>query len=236
MVHCIAIDDEPGALDVIRIHAAKMPDVKLMECFTNPFEALDYLKNNLIDLVFLDISMPGLSGIELISALKCPPRIVFTTAFSEYAVESYEFEAVDYLIKPINFERFNRSIQRYHKQLNNSLVNSLPPVPNQIFIKDGYKHVKLLVNEISHIQSDANYLSVFAGTQRVVARMTITQILEVLPVDLFIRVHNSYVVNILFIVKVENNHIFLKEARIPISEKYRESFYRRIGMENPGIN
>jgi len=226
MIRSIAVDDEPFALDVIAIHAAKVPELDLQGCFTDPFKALDYLKNNLVDLIFLDINMPGLSGMELINCLQCPPRIIFTTAYSEYALNSYDYDAVDYLLKPIEFDRFHRSIMRYSKQA------GTPPLPpglvKPLFIKDGYKQIKLMVEEISHIQSDGNYLNIFTGSQRTMARMTLSQISGLLPKELFLRVHNSFLVNITHIDKIENNHIYCNGAEIPIGSKYKDDFLRKI--------
>jgi two-component system, LytTR family, response regulator len=228
MIRSVAVDDEPFALDVISIHAAKVPELELLERFTDPFKAVEYLRNNVVDLIFLDINMPGLSGMELISKLKCPPKIIFTTAYSEYALDSYDYEAVDYLLKPIEFDRFYKSIQRYLKQ-SNPLPGSIPPpAARHIFIKDGYKQVKLLVEDISHIQSEGNYLSLYAGSQRTLTRMTLTQLSALLPAAEFLRVHNSYLVNISHIEKIENNHVYCNGAVIPIGAKYREDFLRII--------
>jgi two-component system LytT family response regulator len=231
MIRSIAIDDEPFALDVISIHAAKVPELDLLERFTDPFKALDYLKNNLVDLVFLDINMPGLSGMELVGKLKCPPKIIFTTAYSQYALDSYDYEAVDYLLKPIEFDRFYKSIQRYLKQVNPLPAQNFPAPAKHIFVKDGYKQVKLLIEEISHIQSEGNYLSLFTGSQRTLTRMTLTQISGLLPDKLFLRVHNSYLVNIGHIDKIENNQVYCNSAAIPIGAKYKEDFLRKIGAD-----
>ncbi len=228
MIHSIAIDDEPFALDVISIHAAKVPELELMERFTDPLKALEYLKNNPVDLVFLDINMPGLSGMELIGRLKCPPKIIFTTAYSEYALDSYDYEAVDYLLKPIEFDRFHKSIQKYSKQAG-GLQQVIPVNPaTYIFIKDGYRQVKVIIAEISYIRSEGNYLSIFTGTQRTVTRMTLNEMSTLLPSSEFLRVHLSYLVNIAHIDKIENNHIYCGETAIPIGAKYKEEFYERL--------
>jgi DNA-binding LytR/AlgR family response regulator len=231
MIRSIAVDDEPFALDVISIHAAKVPELELLARFTDPLKALQYLKDNLVDLIFLDINMPGLSGMELVSKLKCPPRIIFTTAYSEYALDSYDYEAVDYLLKPIEFDRFYKSIQRYLKQI--SVVVSPPAISKYIFVKDGFKQVKLLVEDISHIQSEGNYLSLFTGSNRTLTRMTISEMLGLLPVSLFARVHNSYLVNIGHIEKIENNQVYCNKAVIPIGAKFKDDFLKRIGAGLP---
>jgi len=172
--------------------------------------------------------MPGLSGLELMSRLKCPPRIIFTTAYSEYALDSYDYEAVDYLLKPIEFDRFYKSIQRYLKQVASGTPPALQISPKYIFIKDGYKQVKLLIEEISHVQSDGNYLSIFCGSQRTTTRMTLAQMTDLLPAYEFLRVHNSFLVSISHIDKIENNHIFCNGTTIPIGSKYKDEFFRRI--------
>jgi two-component system, LytTR family, response regulator len=235
MIRSIAVDDEPFALDVISIHAAKVPELELVGRFTDPFKALEFLKNNLVDLVFLDINMPGLSGMELISRLKCPPRIIFTTAYSEYALDSYDYEAVDYLLKPIEFDRFYKSIQRYQKQIVTA-PSAAPPLFKYIFIKDGYKQLKLLIDDISHIQSEGNYLSIHFGSHRTLTRMTLSQICGLLPASLFLRVHNSFLVNVGHIDKIENNHVYCNGAVIPIGAKYREEFLKKIGAVSGNVD
>ena len=231
MIRSIAIDDEPFALDVISIHAAKVPELELVSTFTDPAKALEYLKNNRVDLVFLDINMPGMSGMELVKKLHTPPRIIFTTAYSEYALDSYDYDAVDYLLKPIEFDRFHRAIQRYLKQAVNGNGRGQPAPQTHLFVKDGYRQVRLIINDIRYVQSEGNYLNIVTGTGRTVARMTMTQMEALLPAGLFARVHNSWLAGISHIDRIENNHVYCGDASIPIGEKYREEFYRRIGTE-----
>jgi len=223
MITCIAVDDEPRALDVIEIHAAKMPELKVAGMFTDPFEARDFLKNNPVDLVLLDINMPGLNGLQLLDQLIVMPKVVFTTAYSEYAIESYDYEAVDYLLKPIEFERFARAIVKVKKLMNymeekNGILNKY------LFLKDGYKQVKVTIPEIHYIQSDGNYLNVFTGSGKVNTRMTLSQVSDLLPAELFVRVHNSYIVNIEHIVKIENSQVFLPGIQISIGPAYKDAF------------
>ncbi len=224
MIRSIAVDDEPSALDVIRIHAAQVPELDLLDCFTDPLMALEFLKNNRVDLIFLDINMPGLSGLDLLNRLKFKPRVVFTTAYSEYALDSYEFEAVDYLMKPIEFDRFYRSVQRYLKQSAGN-GNGGTTYPEYIFVKDGYRQVKVVVDEITHIQSQGNYLDIFTGSGRTVTRMTLSQMQELLPANRFIRIHNSFVVNLSSIDRIENNQVLIGDAAIPVGAKYRDGFF-----------
>jgi len=156
MIVCIAVDDEPKALDVISIHASKAPEIDLIKTFTNPEDALAFLKDNFVDLIFLDINMPKISGLQFIAKLQSKPYIIFTTAYSEYAIDSYDFEAVDYLLKPIEFDRFYKSINKVKKliQLNNIHQDSL--LSKYIFVKDGYKQIKICIEDILLIQSEGN--------------------------------------------------------------------------------
>ena len=227
MIRSIAIDDEPSSLDVISIYAAQVPELELVACFSDPYKALEFLRNNRIDLLFLDINMPGLSGLDLLGQLKCPPRVVFTTAYSEYALDSYEYEAIDYLLKPIEFDRFYRSVQRYLKQSAGN-GNGSPVYPEYLFVKDGYRQVKVVVADITHIHSQGNYLDVYTRSGRTVTRMTLSQIQEILPTDRFLRIHNSFVINLSSIDRIENNQVFIGGEGIPVGAKFREAFFKRI--------
>ena len=224
MITCIAVDDEPRALDVIEIHAAKMPELKMLGLFTDPFKARDFLKNNPVDIIFLDINMPGLNGMQLLDQLSFRPHVIFATAYSEYAIDSYNYEAVDYLLKPIEFDRFAKAILKVKKVMDsgdekNGIQNKF------MFLKDGYKQVKVIIDDIQYIKSDGNYLNVFTTSGKVNTRMTLNQIIELLPSNSFIRIHNSFVINIVHIQKIENNQVFLPDVQITIGPMYREAFF-----------
>lgn len=222
MINCIAVDDEPKALEIINIHASKSPDIKLIDTFTHPEKALAFLKGSYVDLIFLDINMPVISGLEFIDKLQFKPNIIFTTAYSEYALDSYEFEAVDYLLKPIEFDRFTKSIKKVKNLIQLNALHQDSFLKKFIFIKDGYKQIKIGIDEIVYIQSEGNYLNIATTEKKVVARMTFQQLSEKLPGTSFFRVHNSYIVNLTHVNKIEDNHIFMPEIRIPIGIKYKE--------------
>jgi len=222
MINCIAVDDEPKALDIIKIHASKSPDINLIDSFTHPEKALAFLKDNYVDLVFLDINMPHISGLDFIEKLQFKPNIIFTTAYSEYALDSYEFEAVDYLLKPIEFDRFNKAIQKAKRLIQLNTLHQDSFLKTFIFVKDGYRQVKIVIDDILFIQSEGNYLNIETINNKVVTRMTFQQLMEKLPRDIFIRIHNSYIVNLVHTNKIEDNHIFIQEAKIPIGIKYKE--------------
>lgn len=230
MILCIAVDDEPKALDVISIHAAKAPEIDLIRTFTNPKDALVFLKDNFVDLIFLDINMPGISGLQFVDMLQSKPYIVFTTAYSEYAIDSYNFEAVDYLLKPIEFDRFYKAINKVKKQIQLNSLQQDSLLSKFIFIKDGYKQIKICIDDILYIQSEGNYLNIFTEKEKVIARMTFQSLMDRLPANLFFRVHLSYVVNFSHIQKIEDNHIFIQDAKIPMGIKYREKLLNFLNL------
>jgi DNA-binding LytR/AlgR family response regulator len=230
MIVCIAVDDEPKALDVISIHASKAPDIDLVKTFTDPKNALAFLKDNFVDLIFLDINMPGVSGLQLVDRLQSKPYIIFTTAYSEYAIDSYDFEAVDFLLKPIEFDRFYKSINKVKKliQLNRIQQDSL--LSKYIFVKDGYKQIKICIEDILYIQSEGNYLNIVTTNEKVLARMTFQYLLEKLPHNLFFRAHNSFLINLSHIQRIEDNHIFIQDMKIPIGITYKEKLMNFINI------
>ncbi len=232
MITALIIDDEPSAIDVLQIHAEKVSNLKVLQFFHDPYKARDYLKNNPVDMIFLDINMPGLSGLQLLDQLSYRPLVVFTTAYSEYAVDSYDYKAVDYLLKPIEFDKFCRALKRVEEALSGQQVDHLSKRKNYIFLKDSYKQVKVFVDDIQYIQSDGNYINVYTNSKKVNTRLTLNQVLELLPSDSFIRVHNSSVVNILQIERLENNQIIIGNTKIAIGPSFKDSLQFRLGSAN----
>ncbi len=223
MISVIAIDDEPKAIDVIKHHIAKNDDLQLIATFTNADAALSFLKENPIDLVLLDINMPQKSGLELLDELHFKPLVVFTTAYAEFALESYDYEAVDYLLKPFDFDRFQLAIQKVEKK-----ISALWKQKSYFFIKDGFKSVRIEFDDILYIQGAKNYLDIVTTSKTHSPRMTFSEIIQSLPASEFVRVHQSYIVHLKHIEKIENNHIFIKELNIPISEKYKNILYKKM--------
>jgi len=230
MILCIAVDDEPKALDVLSIHAAKAPEIDLVKTFTNPKDALVFLKDNFVDLIFLDINMPGISGLQFVEQLQSKPYIIFTTAYSEYAIDSYNFEAVDYLLKPIEFDRFYKAINKVKKQIQLNSLQQDSLLSKYIFVKDGYKQIKISIEDILYVQSEGNYLNIVSNNEKVLVRMTFQSLMEKLPANLFFRVHLSYVVNFSHIQKIEDNHIFIQDTKIPMGIKYKEKLLNFLNL------
>lgn len=219
-IQAIAIDDEPKALEVIQIHAEKVPFLELKAMFTNAFEALDYLRTNQVDLIFLDIRMPDITGLELLSSLNSKPFVVFTTAYSEYAVQGFEVDALDYLLKPFSFPRFLKACNKASEVIQKSAKS----VPESIFLKTGYQEEKVFLDEIHYIEAEGNYLNVILTERRVVVRMTLNEMSELLPTNLFLRIHRSYLIALDKIEKIAKNAVEIKSKEIAIGASYEEAW------------
>ncbi|MES2731486.1 MAG: LytTR family DNA-binding domain-containing protein [Bacteroidota bacterium] len=217
MLTAVAIDDEPSALQVVQLHAAKVLFLELKASFTNAFEALHYLQHNPVDLLFLDIKMPDISGLELVKCLPRLPMVIFTTAYSEFAVEGFELDAVDYLLKPFSLARFTKAC---HKALEINKIKSLQEPA--IFIKTGYQEEKVRLEEILYIEADGNYLTFVLPKRKVLSRQTMQEVLQLLPSHQFVRVHRSYIVALPKIDRITRQEIGLAGISIPIGASYEE--------------
>lgn len=230
MIQAIAIDDEPLALKVIQSHCEKTDFIDLQKTFTHPSEALKYLRKYPVDLLFVDIQMPSMNGITLVKAIQQNTMIIFTTAFSEYAVVSYELNAIDYLLKPINFKRFTQAANKateYYNYINKQNHSE----DKHIFIRADYSLVKIPLTDILYIEGLADYLRVYIKDRKtVVARMTMNDISEKLSSKDFIRVHRSFIVPFNRIESVRSNSITIPEREIPIGKTYIKDFNSRYGQ------
>ncbi|GAA4319790.1 LytTR family DNA-binding domain-containing protein [Mucilaginibacter gynuensis] len=219
----IAIDDEPIALDVVRSHAAKVPFVELTATFTNAFDALAYLQQNKVDLMFLDIKMPDISGIDFLNTLSNPPMVVFTTAYSEHAVKSFELDAIDYLLKPFSLSRFLKACNKAHELFN--LRNKPVPdaTPDFIFVKDGYEQVKVQLDDILFVEAAGNYTKLYLTANRSLStRVTLADMQLLLPDKKFIRTHRAFIVAWDKIDKFDRAQININEHIIPIGAMYAQ--------------
>lgn len=220
-MNVIAIDDEPIALQIIKEFAKKIPFINMKGTFTNPLEALQFITNEKIDLIFLDINMPDISGIELTQSLSKPISIVFTTAYSEYAVQSFDLDAVDYLLKPFSFARFLKACNKVQHIL--ALQNSVKDTQEEdfLFIKDGYENVKVNYKDILYLQSFGNYCKIYLSDGQVyVSRITLMEMEDNLPLD-FIRSHRMYIVNKKAITKYTRSNLFINDIEIPIGPSFK---------------
>lgn len=216
----IAIDDEPIALDIVAAHAAKVPFVELNARFTNAFDAITYLQQHKVDLIFLDIKMPDISGIDFVKTLSRAPMIIFTTAYSEHAVQSFELDAVDYLLKPFSLSRFLKACHKAKELFD--LRNQSGEIKSAfIFVKDGYEQVKVLLEDILYIEASGNYTQIhLKGDKMLSSRITINEIVDLLPPKEFIRVHRTFIIAKSKITKFDRSQVWINEKTIPVGTTY----------------
>ncbi len=216
----IAIDDEPIALEVIKNHASKVLFIELQAMFTNAFEAIDYLQDNKTDLLFLDIKMPDINGIDFFKTLPNPPMVIFTTAYSEHAVAGFEVDAVDYLLKPFSLPRFLKACTKANELLALKMLQTQPI--DYFFIKEGYEQVKVLFDDILYIEAAGNYLNIFlTGNRKLITRSTINDITIQLPKNDFTRVHRSYIAANNKVGRYSKQAVFIEQKEIPIGNTYQ---------------
>ncbi|MFN8240666.1 MAG: LytTR family DNA-binding domain-containing protein [Bacteroidales bacterium] len=237
-LNCIAIDDEPLALEIITTYIEKVPFLNLLRTFDNAIESIDFIKHNQVDLMFLDIQMESLSGIQLLQALNERPEVIFTTAFDRYAVQGFELDAADYLLKPISFDRFVKSVDRVYNQIvlerSKAEGQGTAPVSRSastgkfIFVKTENRLQKVAFSEILYIEGQGDYLKIVTPTARIMTLQNFKKFESALPSDNFIRVHKSYMVALNKIESISRNRIKIGNALIPISDSYKDAFYEAI--------
>ena len=231
---CIVVDDEALARELIALHIQKLAQLEVVAYCSNAIEARFALQNHQPDLLFLDIQMSNLSGFELLRMLKHKPATIITTAFGEYALESYELDVIDYLLKPIEFERFFKAVSKAQEWLEKgksidltlaSTTNTyLEPPPEFMFIKSDYKIVKLVFNEIMYIEALQKYVRIHLQNSRIISLMSMSQFEAKLPNQQFFRIHRSFIVNIAHINRVEGNTAYLANQELPISKGQKSGF------------
>lgn len=217
---CIIVDDEPAAHYVLVNYINQNPQLELTHQCYNAIETLNILRNNTVDLMFLDIDMPEISGLELLQTLKNIPRTILTTAYSEFALESYEYGVIDYLLKPIYYPRFVKSIERF---LALDTVEKNTAIVNSIAVKVDGLLIELPANDILYAQSYGNYVKVFTADKAYLASITTNQLEGMLPGDQFVRVHKSYIVALGKITQVERDYLILNNEKIPVGITYRRN-------------
>lgn len=215
MIKAIAIDDEKMALEVIKAHASKVPFLHLEEVFTDAIQGLEYIKNNEIDLIFLDINMPDISGIDFAGLLPKQTLVVFTTAYSDYAVKGFELDALDYLLKPFNLSRFIKACQKAQEWL------ELQPgkEPEFTFIKTGEGQIRLVFDQLLFCEASGNYVTFQLESEKIMSRMTLAEVENLLP-SFFIKTHRSFLVNSQKVSKVEKHQLQLNQKFVPVSLSY----------------
>ncbi|MCD6201720.1 MAG: response regulator transcription factor [Bacteroidales bacterium] len=236
-INCIAIDDEPLALEKIREYIRRIGYLNLLQCFDNAVDAMEYMKTANVELVFLDVQMEELSGIQMLESLHERPKVVLTTAYDEYALKGYELEVCDYLLKPISFQRFLQACEKVYDQLFPVRKPDISiPEPGStgaskgyFFVKNGNITQKINFEDILFVEGMKDYLRIWTTRERVMTLLSFKKIEEVLPPTGFIRIHKSYLVALNKIDCIEHNHVIIGNEKLPIGDTYRKEFLKIIG-------
>ena len=226
-LNCVIVEDEPLARNLMVEYVQKVPTLNLIEACSSPLAAIEVLRKNSVDLLFLDVQMPELTGISLLKVLQKRPLVVLTTAYSEYALEGYELDVADYLLKPITFERFLRAVDKVTQRLEGKQTPEkiVSDVGNQfMFVKDGTKLVKVQLSDILYIEGLKDYVTIHTKQQKITSLQRMKVLEEQLPSDLFIRIHNSYIVSLKAIEVVHKGDVQVGGALLPIGETFKKSF------------
>ncbi|MDW7691801.1 response regulator transcription factor [Flammeovirgaceae bacterium SG7u.111] len=229
MKQCIIVEDQPPAQRILKKFISDIGSLELVGTFPDALQALEFLKTESVELVFLDIHLPKLSGIDFIKSLTNPPHIILTTAFSDYALKGYDLNVVDYLLKPFSFNRFVQAVSKVPEKWTNAAdTNQKEREPETIFIKSGYEHIKLHITEILYIKSDGDYTEIYLPERKLLSSLPIKHWAEKLADQQFVQIHKSYIVNMLKATKVAGNQVFIgKDIALPIGRAYKNAFAQR---------
>ncbi|MEO6719038.1 MAG: LytTR family DNA-binding domain-containing protein [Ferruginibacter sp.] len=234
MIKCIIVEDEMLAQQVIQSHLQQTPGFELLAICSNALEAKEVLNKQEIDLIFLDIQLPGMTGLNFLRSLHSPPLVVLTTAYAEYALESYEFNVIDYLLKPISFERFSKAISKIvDGRLFTQVAKENDNTPaDHIFVKSNSKFFKVNFSEIIYIESMKDYLKIHTAEYKLVTHQTMNDMERILLSRQFIRVHKSYIVAVPYIRSIYGNSIEIEKVTIPIGNSYKDNVMNLIGRRS----
>lgn len=219
MLKAIAIDDEPVALDILRIHAYKISSIQLTHTFCSARAALKHITTEKVDLIYLDINMPDMNGLEFAALISPEIQIIFTTAYADYAITGFDLAITDFLLKPISAERFSQACLLAQNRSNIS-AESLSNCKRNLFVKDGYNWVRINPDELMYAKAEDNYVNLVEEKKQTLVRMTIDQLLVKLNNQNFVRIHKSYIVNINQVRKIESYQVSLNDMRLPVSKTY----------------
>lgn len=228
----LIIDDEPIAHDIIKGYCDLLPNMKFVKHCYDAIEALEYLREHTVDLIFLDLNMPKLKGFDFLRTLQNTPKIIVTTAYKEHALESYELDVVDYLLKPFSFERFLKAVNKSTKGKSNKLktVSHLNNQEEQVFLYTDKKHVQVRLSEILFVEAAGNYCKVILEESQILIRAKLSDVLNILASDEFIQVHKSFIISKNKIVTIQGNRIHIKEHQIPIGKIYKNSITKLLKL------
>jgi len=236
MLRCIAIDDEPLALELLEDNISKVPFLQLVAKCSNAMEAMKVLQESPVDLIFLDIQMPGLTGLQFLQSLTRKPMAILITAYEKYALEGYTLDVVDYLVKPVSLDRFikacNKAWELYRLRTSNPQQHE--PAPDYIFVNVDYSLLKIVLSDITWIEGLKDYIKIHLknSTKPVITRMSMKSIEEELPASQFLRIHKSFIISKQHVTAVRKNSVFLGAMEIPVSDNYRETISMLTGKTN----
>lgn len=229
-INCVVVDDEPLAIDLLQDYIEKSPQLRLVNAFTNPIEALQFLRNEQIDLLFLDIQMPELNGLQFARIVNKECQVIFTTAYGEYALESYELNVVDYLLKPISFERFTLAIQKLDKSENAPKNNVSQNISNSIiFVKSGHKTLRIYLDDILYLSGSGDYVTLFLKSgEKILTLEKLSDFERKLLPPNFCRIHRSHMIALDKIDFIERQRVIINGVWLPISQSYQAAFWRLV--------
>lgn len=235
-ISCLIVDDEPLARNLMTAYVKKVTYLELIKSCSSPLEAMEVLRNQPVDLLFLDVQMPEITGINFLKSLQKKPYVVLTTAYSEYALEGYELDVTDYLLKPITFERFLKAVDKVSQRISSGGSNQpiekvgsdKPDEPDHIFVKDGTKLVRIRWDDILYVEGLKDYVTIHTHDQKVISLQRLKTLEELLPGEKFIRVHNSFIISLNAIHSVHKDKVQIGEVMIPIGDTYRKAFREKI--------
>lgn len=231
---CFLVDDEPIALDILAAYLGRLGDFTVAGRFTNPVQAFEALQTTSVDLLFLDIQMPGLTGLELLQALRRRPEVILTTAYREFALEGFELDVTDYLLKPVSFDRFLKAIEKFHVRVRQNDAVALPKVlapadaAPHLFVRADRKNVKVLLGDILYLESLKDYVRIVTAREKIVTKQSITHFEEILPPDRFLRVHRSYIVAKEKITAWSADGLELGQVPVPVGRQYKQLVEREL--------
>lgn len=230
-MNCIIVDDEPLARDILETYISNLPFLELTVSCKNVFEATQALQQSKVDLIFLDIQMPEITGLAFAQTLQHAPMIIFTTAYAQYAIQGFDLQAVDYLLKPISPERFLQAVSKAHELYRLNQSQKYPePAADFMFVKSEYQTVKINYADITYIEGLKDYVKIYCGKKMIITLLNMKHMYEKLPKHLFIRVHKSYIVSIAAIEKIDRQRILLANSYIPIGDMYKDEFEKKMGI------
>jgi len=235
-IRCIAVDDEKLALDLLEDNIGRIPNLQLVARCNNAFEATELLQREKVDVVFIDIQMPGLTGIQFLKTIKVEPKpvFIFITAYAEFAIEGFNLDVIDYLLKPVSFERFLKAVNKASEYIQLMRVGTSQPNNAFFFVHAEYSLVKVFKQDITRVEGLKDYIKIFlsTSTRPIITRQSLKAMEEILPKSKFFRVHKSYIVNLEKIVSIRKGRIKLADREVPVSDSFSSAFYAAIGHKH----